>query len=219
MNYQKVYQNLIFKATHRPQVLTYTECHHIIPKSLGGSDDATNLVELTAREHFIAHLLLAKIHGGPMIYAAWTMMNANKRKYNNRQYSWVRNEYSKIISEKIRDRNRNNKYMLGKKHSDETKEKISNAQKGNKNREGVKCSNETKYKMSVVASNRTGSKNPNAKTIEATSPTGVKYMILGNISSFAEEHNLERTTIRKMIGGYLPPSNSKYYGWTFKIIK
>jgi len=36
------------------------EIHHIIPKSLGGSDNKENLVLLTAREHYIAHWLLYK---------------------------------------------------------------------------------------------------------------------------------------------------------------
>lgn len=36
----------------------YTENHHIIPFSLGGENVGTNMVRLTAREHFIAHLLL-----------------------------------------------------------------------------------------------------------------------------------------------------------------
>lgn len=39
----------------------YFETHHIVPKSLGGTDDKNNLVNLTAREHYIAHLLLVKI--------------------------------------------------------------------------------------------------------------------------------------------------------------
>lgn len=39
----------------------YFESHHIIPKSLGGSDLPENLVLLTAREHFICHWLLTKM--------------------------------------------------------------------------------------------------------------------------------------------------------------
>ena len=40
----------------------YLEKHHIIPKSLGGTNDASNLVKFTARQHYIAHLLLYKIY-------------------------------------------------------------------------------------------------------------------------------------------------------------
>ena len=39
----------------------YCERHHIIPKSIGGSNSSYNLVNLTAKEHFIAHRLLEKL--------------------------------------------------------------------------------------------------------------------------------------------------------------
>lgn len=67
MDYQKVYNALILKRTAKPLKKTkelYTELHHIVPRCLGGSDDKENLVRLTAREHFIAHRLLTKIHVG-----------------------------------------------------------------------------------------------------------------------------------------------------------
>lgn len=41
---------------------TYTETHHIVPRCLGGTDEADNLVELTAEEHLCAHLLLTRIY-------------------------------------------------------------------------------------------------------------------------------------------------------------
>ena len=63
MNYRLIYSNLIFKALARANNEGYFERHHIVPKSLGGIDDKANLVKLTAREHFIAHCLLAKIYG------------------------------------------------------------------------------------------------------------------------------------------------------------
>ena len=38
----------------------YHERHHILPKCLGGSNDKEKLIDLFAREHFIAHKLLFK---------------------------------------------------------------------------------------------------------------------------------------------------------------
>lgn len=60
--YARHYNLLIEKAKNRtlPKKI-YTERHHIIPRSLGGTDDKDNLVRLTAREHYIAHLLLWKM--------------------------------------------------------------------------------------------------------------------------------------------------------------
>jgi len=73
MNYSEAYKSLISTR----QLINhsgYTELHHIKPKSLGGGDEKNNLVKLTAREHFIAHKLLAKIHGGGM-WAALAFMS------------------------------------------------------------------------------------------------------------------------------------------------
>ena len=61
MNYQIHYERLIKKARQNLNSGEYFERHHVIPKCLNGGDEETNLVELTAREHYIAHLLLAKM--------------------------------------------------------------------------------------------------------------------------------------------------------------
>jgi hypothetical protein len=53
------YYHLIKRAKDR-QLVGYCEKHHIIPKCLGGSNDPSNIVALTAREHFLAHWLLIK---------------------------------------------------------------------------------------------------------------------------------------------------------------
>ena len=62
MNYEKIYNQLIEKR--KTQILEKdvgNELHHIIPRSLNGNDAQYNLVYLTVREHYIAHLLLWKI--------------------------------------------------------------------------------------------------------------------------------------------------------------
>lgn len=64
MNYKRIYFQLIKKRKAEPLQKTgdgTIETHHIIPRSLGGSNDDANLVNLTLREHYIAHLLLFKI--------------------------------------------------------------------------------------------------------------------------------------------------------------
>lgn len=57
--YAKWYKSLINTALSRKTKVIGEE-HHIIPRSLGGADTSENLTLLTAREHFIAHLLLTK---------------------------------------------------------------------------------------------------------------------------------------------------------------
>src|SRR5215831_4622023 len=62
--YQRWYDALIRRARHRRLSHSYIETHHIRPRSLGGSDLYANLVDLTYREHFLAHWLLTKMHKG-----------------------------------------------------------------------------------------------------------------------------------------------------------
>lgn len=61
MDYDKIYKSLISKAKLRNIKLDYFENHHIMPTSLGGTDDPENIVKLTYREHYLAHWLLLKI--------------------------------------------------------------------------------------------------------------------------------------------------------------
>jgi hypothetical protein len=74
MDYQKIYDRFISDRREKEQYITgYSERHHIVPRSLGGPDVKSNLISLTARDHYFAHLLLAKIHGGKM-WAALSCM-------------------------------------------------------------------------------------------------------------------------------------------------
>lgn len=93
MNYKKVYDQLIQKRRDNPitKADCYCELHHIVPKSEGGTDNTDNLVNLTAREHYIAHLLLAKIYNDWNMTSAVTIMMTSwhgKRtfKFNSKLY-------------------------------------------------------------------------------------------------------------------------------------
>lgn len=106
--YTKWYMNIITQAkldvNNRSE--GYFEKHHIIPKSLDGSDSKDNLVKLTAREHFICHTLLIKMLEGKarqkMAYAMYFLMNRKNRKeqlkINSRIFLFLREEHSKAIS-------------------------------------------------------------------------------------------------------------------------
>ena len=75
--YFKWYNKIIDNRLNNP-ITGYTETHHIIPKSLGGTNDPKNLVAVTAREHYLLHYLLTKFTEGEqkskMVYA-FNMMN------------------------------------------------------------------------------------------------------------------------------------------------
>ena len=59
--YSKWYYCIIEKRLCANENLGYTESHHIVPESLGGSNRKENKVRLTPREHFVCHWLLTKM--------------------------------------------------------------------------------------------------------------------------------------------------------------
>ena len=81
--YTKAYNALMERARQRAVIESQFEKHHIIPKSLGGSNEANNMVCLTLREHYIAHLLLTKMYDGAakrkMVFAYNCMTNGFNR--------------------------------------------------------------------------------------------------------------------------------------------
>jgi len=83
--YTRIYFSII--ETARSRVLSkdhYKETHHIIPRSMGGDNSSGNLVNLTAREHFICHKLLVRMtegeSRGKMAFALVLMSGKNGSK-------------------------------------------------------------------------------------------------------------------------------------------
>ena len=108
MNYLKVYNNIIFYRKKNRLCDEYTECHHIIPRSLGGNNNDENLVNLSAKEHFVCHLLLTKIYKNDFLsykkmIKAFMMMRCStktqKHYISSKIYAKLKNEFSKIQSE------------------------------------------------------------------------------------------------------------------------
>jgi hypothetical protein len=111
MNYEKIYNDLI--KYRQINILTsgYVEVHHIILRSLGGTNSKSNLVTLSGREHYIAHLLLARfMKCRQTICALASMQRKNSKMYDRpyiksgRMYEWVRKEAGKYMSEYMKDR-------------------------------------------------------------------------------------------------------------------
>lgn len=95
MDYKAHYDRLIEtrRDLNREKGEQYYEQHHIIPRSEGGTDDESNLILLTAKEHYVAHLLLwkAEPENKSRMYAIWWMGNRTSR-FSSRMYESVRQE-------------------------------------------------------------------------------------------------------------------------------
>ena len=110
MNYYNRYINFVKSRPQRVKQLNDgLEVHHIIPRSLGGDNDTSNLVVLTPREHFICHVMLVKLFpkGSKarqnMIGAL--MFMSRRGKYNSRMYESFRKEQAQTMSKRINQLN------------------------------------------------------------------------------------------------------------------
>ena len=129
MNYKKIYEDFIKdrKAKEPDQFKNYGyrtrgkksrvikkvyyEHHHIVPRSLGGSDDKNNIVALELKDHFLAHYYLAEIHGGTQWYAVIKMIDFRATKKNiikknvdnyKKIYEKARKNYLLVASDRMK---------------------------------------------------------------------------------------------------------------------
>ena len=163
MNYEKIYNKIIEKrkVEKLSKKEIYCEGHHIIPVSFDKSleKDENNIVNLTAREHYVCHKLLQKIalekYGKnsheymAMTYCMFRMSNNKIYEIKSKDYEFYRKKYADYLKENKSGKNSPNygkrgklSASYGKHHSEETKKRLSKAHKGKK------LSEETKKKMS-----------------------------------------------------------------------
>jgi hypothetical protein len=146
--YTRWYNQIIEQAKVRASTNdNNTETHHVVPKSLGGSNVKDNLVVLTAREHFVCHWLLTKmVVETKQKYQMWNAFSCmlyrelpGKQRYkvSSRIFESIKTAGSKIKSEKFSGEN-NPMFgkrgelspHYGKKKSTEHLAKLSESHKG-----------------------------------------------------------------------------------------
>lgn len=93
MTYQEFIDNILQTRGRFIDSSEYHERHHIIPKCKNGSDNENNLIDLFAKEHFIAHKLLAEenIDDDQLVHA-YTLM-AFVKDENQKRYELTPEEY------------------------------------------------------------------------------------------------------------------------------
>ncbi|AUS02050.1 HNH nuclease [Vibrio phage 3.058.O._10N.286.46.B8] len=144
--FSKRYKDLIQSAVDRHTIDGYIEHHHIIPKCMGGSDDPSNIVRLTAREHLLAHYYLWKDnpeHGGLSI--AFKFMYEYNNSCGVTDPEIMATEYEKA---KVDANRAISNALKGKPKSKEHAANISKA------KIGVKFSSEHKATLSESAESR-----------------------------------------------------------------
>ena len=154
MNYLRIYNALVHKRIviaplkHSPGI----ERHHIIHKACGGSNEQSNLVNLTAREHFIAHHLLVKIYADTEYSGAMALAmkflcdNHSDNKCTAKVYQYIRESTAKHMSELRKGKPLSEKNCLGiskaltgRKRTEAECKAISKGKKGKPLSEKNKC--------------------------------------------------------------------------------
>ena len=123
VTYEEFIQNILNTRGRFECGEEYHERHHIIPKCMGGTNKKDNLIDLFAREHFIAHKLLAQENpnNDSLVYG-WTCMAFIKNNHQER-YEITAEEYekAKIALSAL---------AKGKQLSEEHRKKIGDANRG-----------------------------------------------------------------------------------------
>lgn len=198
--YTKWYFSIISAAQNR-KIVGYIEKHHIVPKSLGGSNLKENLVELTAREHFICHWLLTKmVLETKQRYQMWNAFSCmlylkrpdqDRYKISSKKFENIKTTGASIKS--VRFSGENNP-MYGKTHSAESRDKIRKTHLG-KTRSKEACQNISKSRLGKLKtdSHRNSLKQSWAKTREQRS--GVNHPGYGKSLNHSTKEKIRQSVL------------------------
>ena len=173
----------------------YHERHHIVPRCMDGTNEEENLIDLFAREHFIAHKLLAieNPDNDRLIYA-WFCMSTMKSQYTDERYEVSENEYEEIkktyaammskkfsgeknpmygihrfgVENPMYGRHRDDKPFYGKHHTQESKDRMKESQKKRWERpeEKEKIRTKAKERLAMPENNPMYGKHHTSEVIE-----------------------------------------------------
>lgn len=246
MNYTKIYNQIISNSQSRSDPVTY-EKHHIIPRCLGGSNAKSNIVKLSPREHFVCHLLLAKMYSGEqrkkMLFAFRMMCYGPTRSHNDRYrpsshlYQNLKSQANqllsarpisektkRLISEKAKGRPSSFK---GKTHSEQSLRKMSEVKRGKPQHANTKKAldafrenNKAKHLHTPAIAKRIS----DAKRL--TSPLVGKFTIYHpdgtkehseDLFSWCENTSFSISTVRHLLKTGLTAKQGPLRGFSFKV--
>ena len=206
MTYDKFIQNILNTRGRFACLDGYHERHHIIPKCMNGSNSKDNLIDLYAREHFIAHKLLAEENpqNYQLKYAYWNMCQCTGRDGRDK-YIPTPEEYEEARIFCHEAMSGENHPMYGKHHAQESREKMSISKKDMYNGEnnpffGKKHSQENIEKMKGTHS---GKDNPKSRPVYCIE-LGIGFDSIGIAS--------EKTGVNKRSISYCLDGTQKHAG-------
>lgn len=207
--------------THLKKLKHYYERHHIIPRSLGGTNDKDNLVLLTAKEHFICHHLLIKMAANKqirikMIHAFWRMTNTPQQaqRITSRIYNSIKEERSRHISNSYKG---NGNHFYGKKHTEQTKSKMRELARGRNPHNNYKSfspwnkglTKDVSESVAKIAERKLGPNNPMFGRIGIDHPNTISFALIDNEQNIIQTFH-SRKSFNDYCREYLLPFNGLY---------
>lgn len=164
MDYRRVYMKIIKKAKietlqglrpttgyFKKDFENYFEFHHILPKSIypNWANRKSNIIALTAREHFFCHQLLEKIYpNSNMFLALWYLANDRQNKTcSSREYQKLKERY-KFTKSHIQHIKEASQRLWSSEKAEEVRTKIKDARAKQVNLAWGKRSDESKKNIS-----------------------------------------------------------------------
>lgn len=177
----------------------YHERHHVVPKCMGGTNEENNLIDLYAREHFIAHKLLAEENpdNRKIVIALHCMATMYNDKHE--RYKIIPEEYEQIRIAHSKSLIGSNNFWYGKHPTDETRNKMRESWDYDKH-----FTEEARRKMSE---NRKGEKHPRSRRVAQYSKDGELIKIWNCMSDAARETNTNVSKICECCNGTRKSSN------------
>lgn len=195
--YKEFIQEII---AHHPECLLEsipceTECHHVIPRCCGGTDDSdTNIfLHLRYRDHFIAHKILVEEnpdHKGLLL--AWHLMcNDHRHDTTPEEYEDCKRAYSRYKSEQMKG----NTISKGVKHTEIARKHMSDSKIGNTNRRGYREPPEVRAKMAKAHIGITWTMSEEGRrNVALAHPPGEKHPNYGKTHSLESRQRRSETT-------------------------
>jgi len=164
--------------------------HHIIPRHMGGTDDSSNLIELTIEEHAEAHRKLFEEYDRKEDYLAWMGLSG-----------WMNKE--QIIKEKLS--------LAGKIGGSKLKGKSKTESHKQSLRESLIGYKQTEEHKANVRNSLSGANSSLSSYYEFKDPAGNVYITKG-LNDFCRKHNLSQGNMCGVAAGIRKQSK----GWTCK---
>ena len=166
-----------------------THKHHIIPRHAGGTDEPSNLVEVSVEEHAELHLALYLEHGKWQDWVAFTMLSGQIGKEEGIALAVLMGAKAKGYKQKPR---------ASRPITEETRRRISESRKGQPAHNKGKCaSEEARRRMSEA---KKGREALNKGTFRLSFMDG-RVIIVKGITTWCNENGYSYGHIKKLRAG------------------